>query len=342
MNRIMVVVGLGLLLSATSALAQSSGPSGGTASPDGSTVQPGGQFGRTISASEFNKLQDYADQSKRLTKDEKDKGKTLEDLLAEDKAAATTLAKEMSLGCQVDQAILAAQGPVTEDGKTIQTKTYEAACSNGMGYFLVSQDPGKPFGISCFAADATRIADIAAGRPPGVVCRLPANADPKTMASSLMSHGGTACTVRDYRWAGQSKSAHIDFNEVACADNAGYMLLVPMPGSTAQVHISSCRDSALRGLPCKLSDNGGAVITKQTFKDALQKHAIVCDAGENDIHAFGQETIQKRYVVEFKCTQQSAGLVTYIPLADAKAPFEAIDCAAAAKRGVKCTLTAPK
>ncbi len=304
----------------------------------GSTVPQGSQIGRSMNTDDFNRLQDYADQSRRLTKEDKDKGKTLDDLLAEDKAAAITLANAMSLGCQVDQAILAAQGPTTEDGKTVQTKTYEVACSNGMGYFLVSQEPGKPFGASCFAADATRIADIAAGRPPGVVCRLPANADPKMMASSLMSHAGVACTVRDYRWAGQSTSAHIDFNEIACADNTGYMLLVPLPGSTAQVHVSSCRDSALRGLPCKLSDNGAPVVTVQVLKDALQKYNVACDAGDKDVRVIGQETTRKRYVVEFKCAQRPAGLVAFIPLEGNKAPFEHMDCGAAAKRRIVCKL----
>ena len=38
---------------------------------------------------QFNQMADYADTAKRLTKEDKAKGKTIADLLAEDKAAAT-------------------------------------------------------------------------------------------------------------------------------------------------------------------------------------------------------------------------------------------------------------
>jgi len=52
----------------------------------------------------------------------------------------------------------------------------------------------------------------------------------------------------------------------------------------------------------------------------------------------GQETTQKRYVVEFACPQQPHGLVAYIPAPGSTAPFEVVDCAAAARRHAICTL----
>jgi len=44
-------------------------------------------------------------------------------------------------------------------------------------------------------------------------------------------------------------------------------------------------------------------------------------------------------VAEFQCSEHPEGLIAYIPLEGNSAPFETIDCAAAAKRGLKCTLT---
>jgi len=343
MKRILVLAGFGLLLTASCAWAQSQGAdnNGGQPGVGGSSVTAGSAGPGNISAGQFDAMQDYANMAKRLSKSDKEKGKTVEDLMKEDQAAASVLVTKMPLACQVQKAILAAQGPETVDGKTTQTSTYETVCANGMGYFLISRDVGLPSGLSCFAADTARAIDVAAGRKPAPYCALPEVADIKAMASSVITRAGTPCTVRDYRWVGQNTSLHVEFDEVVCSDNKGYILALALPGSLSPVHVSTCHDSAMRGLPCKLSDNGGAIITKQVFKGALQKHAIACDAGDADIHPFGQETVQKRYVVEFKCVQQPKGLVTYIPLADAKAPFEAIDCAAAAKRGVKCTLTAP-
>jgi hypothetical protein len=331
------------ILSAVPAIAQTPG-GGGPSGPGvgGSTVQAGGQMGRdVISAEDFNKLQDYADMSKRLN-GEQNKGKTVEDLMKEDKEAATQLAGSMTFSCQVEKAILAAQGPETIDGKTIQTKTYETVCANGMGYFLTSRDAAHTSGITCFAADTSRQADQAAGRKPGPVCALPELADPKAMATTIMTRVGTPCTVRDWRWLGQSSASHTEFDEVACTDDRGFILSVALPGSAAPVRVATCRESALRGLPCKLSDNGGEIVTVATFRDALKQRGLACDAGNKDIHLFGQENIQKRFVVEFKCSQHPQGLVTYIPLNGVKAPFEAMDCTTAAKRGVKCALTPPK
>lgn len=303
-----------------------------------------GGFGRggVMNQDAFNKMSDYANQAQRLTKDDKAKGKTIDDLMKEDKAAAMAVAGALPLSCQVDKAILAAQGPETIDGKTVQTKTYEAICANGMGYFLTAREAAAGSGISCFAADAARATDIAAGRKPGPACGLPELADIKSMATAVMTRAGTPCAVRDYRWLGPNAAAHVEFNEIACSDNTGYILTVALPGSTAPARIMSCRDSNARGLPCKLSDNGGAPLTAQTFRNALQQRSIACDAGDKDIQLHGQETNLKRFVVEFKCSQHTQGLVAYIPLNGVKSPFEVVDCAGAAKRGVKCTLNAVK
>lgn len=343
MKQFLLAAGLGLVLAATPAVAQSGPNGGGGGGMGGGTVGAGGQMGsRSMNTDQFNQLQDYADLNKRLTKDDKAKGKTVDDLLKEDKDAAIAMAGALPLSCQVDKAILAAQGPDSIDGKTINTKTYEAVCSNGMGYFLTSRETLAGSGISCFTADTARAADLAAGRKPGPVCGLPELADVKAMATNVVTRAGTPCTVRDYRWLGLNSAAHVEFDEVACTDNSGYILTVALPGSTAPVRVTSCRDSNAHGLPCKLSDNGGDALIPATFRNALKQRSIACDAGDKDVQLHGQETTLKRFVVEFKCSQHPQGLVAYIPLNGVKAPFEVVDCTTAAKRGVKCTLNPAK
>ncbi|GAA0566501.1 hypothetical protein [Rhizomicrobium electricum] len=338
MPRMIAIAGLGLLLTATAAAAQTSPVGGGGAgSGPGGVVAPGTQMGRgNISAEDFNKLQDYVDVSKRLSGD--NKGKTVEDLMKEDKAAATALVAAMPFACQVDKAVLAAEGPATVDGKTVQTKTYETVCTNGLGYFLTSRESLPTTALSCLAADAANAADKAAGRKPGPACLQPEVADVKTIATNLMTRIGTPCTARDYRWVGNNSSAHVEFGEVACTDNTGYIVTYALPGSTAPARALSCRESNARGLPCKLSDNGGEALTPQTFRKELKQRAIACDAADNDVRLHGQETNLKRFVVEFKCSQHPQGLVAYLPLNGVKAPFEVVDCAGAAKRGVTCAL----
>jgi hypothetical protein len=330
-----VLAGLGVL--GSPAMAQGMGAPGGTPS---NMSTGGNHMGSAMSQEQFNKMQEYADTAKRLTKDDKAKGKTLEQLLAEDKATVIGLAMTAPLTCDVTEAMLIASGEGVIEGKTTNTKTYEAGCTNGMGYFIVVPDQGKPIGWSCFGADATRIADIAAGRKPGPICQLPTNQNLKASAATVLTKAGIACNVKGYRWAGQNGANHIEFDEFACDDGKGYMAIVSLPGASIPVNVETCNQSSARGLPCKLSDNGALPVTFKTLLEALAKHNVACDATEKTMRVIGQQAKLKRYVVEFQCTQQPKGLVAVIPEAGSTSPFEAVDCNAAFKKfGAKCTLT---
>lgn len=299
-------------------------------------------MGSAMSQEQFNQLSEYADRAKRLTKEDKAKGKKLADVLAEDRAAAASLVKALPLNCEVTDAIRAAAGPETVNGKTVETTTYEVSCANGMGYFLVSQEPEKPYGFSCFAADATRQADIKAGRKPGTTCFLPANSDVKALAGNLLSKAGTSCALKEFRYLGQSAASHTEFIEYACEDGKGYISIAALPGSISPVKVESCSQSAARGLPCKMSDNGPPQVTLKTFRDKLAEKLIACDATDKTTHVIGQIAAKKIYVVEFQCSQHPKGLVAYIPQEGSLAPFESLDCPAAAQRGAICTLPGNK
>jgi hypothetical protein len=74
-----------------------------------------------------------------------------------------------------------------------------------------------------------------------------------------------------------------------------------------------------------------------TFKDALAQHGVSCRIDQ--IRMIGQEDNRKRYVVEYRCADQSAAMVAFIPLQGNANPYEALDCADAMARGVACTFT---
>ena len=338
MNRFIVLVTAAIAVAALCipAAAQRMGGTGPAGGNPGEVSNHMGQ--NNMTQDQFNKLQDYVDVSKRLTGEDKAKGKTVADLVKEDKANATELVKTLPLSCDLTDAVLAAQGPASVNGKSVDTKTYEVACGNGMGYFLVTQAPEKPYGFSCFAAEATRAADVAQGKPPGTVCQLAANASVKAMMTTVISRAGTNCQVRDFRWVGTSSASNTEFTEVACSDDTGYILKTAMPGSTQPPRAINCHDAAIQGLPCKLTIVPGAFVpTVQTFKDALAQYKVSCDAP--NVRVVGQENVLKRYVVEFQCPQQPKGLVAFIPLNGNTAKFETLDCKAATKKGVTCQLT---
>jgi hypothetical protein len=53
----------------------------------------------------------------------------------------------------------------------------------------------------------------------------------------------------------------------------------------------------------------------------------------------GQEEHLKRYVVEYRCADQPAGMIAFLPLGGNTNPYEAIDCSAAASRSLACKFT---
>jgi hypothetical protein len=293
-----------------------------------SAGQPDGASGRSS---------DYTNQATRLTKEDLAKGRKLEDLLAEDKSAATELAKTLSLSCEVGDAVLAAEETAPIDGKNTTVRTYEVACTNGIGYFLFQPGEGAPTGVSCFTAEANRQADITAGKPTGAACKLSANVNIETMASAAMAHAGTNCLVNKTARLGQNAKAKVEYNEVACADGRGFILLSAMPGSTVRPQVLTCKDAGMRGISCKLTDSG-PIVTKRNFIEALALHKVPCTANVDRMHVIGQEPAKKRYVVEFVCPEQPAGLVAFIPVQDSTAPFDTKSCKDAAKLRAVCTL----
>ena len=141
--------------------------------------------------------------------------------------------------------------------------------------------------------------------------------------------------MRETKWLGQSTTSNTDFLEVACIDGTGFIVASPLPGPSLSIRVAACPDSTRQGVPCRLSDNG---LSMQTFKDAMVQHQIVCDA--TDMHPVGRESIKRRRIVEFFCPQQyPKGPVAFVPLEQGAAPFEVVDCIAAAQRGVICTMT---
>lgn len=290
---------------------------------------PGIGNDRDYGVNELSKFGTY-DAIKARLKQWNKEGKTIAELLAEDKANAVSLVASSKLSCAMTNAVL-----IAVDDKA-QTKTYEVACQNGAGYFLVqSEPPGKATGFSCFAADAARQADIAAHREPTLNCSLPENGASKPMAAAILQRAGKICAVRDTKWHGQS--ATTDFLEVACQEGPGFVVRSPLPGSLAPLHVDICLELTHIGFVCKLPGNDPAL---ETLKAALAQHKVPCDA--EAARVIGHEAVKRRQVVEYFCPiQQPKGLVAFLPAEGSTEPFEALDCPTAAKRQAICTLNKP-
>lgn len=233
-------IGIAALMIAT--FGASTGPAGAQSVPPGAQDPGGGGLSGTLSHSDLEQI------GGNRTDHEKS-------VLARAKARSigAELAAALNLGCEVREAEHVATRRTTANGKEIEADVYEVACADGAGYFLMSQGPAKPLGISCLAAEAARAADEAAGRKPDLVCKLPGNKDVKQIAAALMSSAGTPCAVREVQWVGKSAAIESEFNAVVCGDGQGYLLQTAMPGSATQTRVMTCVDAALQGLKCRLN-----------------------------------------------------------------------------------------
>ena len=307
-------------------------PPGGGGMPDSQRTQPSAAEG-TLTQGGTQKVDDYLDRAHLL------KGPDLAKVRAEAKEESAKLANAIELKCEITDAEPVGRGKTEVDGKSAALRIYEIACSNGLGYMVVSRGDDAPYAISCFAADTTHAAKLAQGPKSDMYCQLPATKDVKAMAASLMSAAGTTCAVRNLKWFGRSTATQTEYSEVVCDDGKGYLLRTAQAGSSEQTSVMSCQDAAKKGLKCHLTDAGPVAepVTLETFKDALAKNGVKCSVAQ--IRLVGQESTRQRYVVEVQCPEHPDGLVAFIPLGDNTNKFEAVNCVAAIDRHVVCEFT---
>ena len=349
---------MALLMMGGTAFAQHGPPGGGV--PNAPT-NPGGQTGGDMSQGDIKGLADFVDSTKRL-----EHKNIVSKALAIKRA--TTMLNALQITCHLTDAEQMGSGKSTSGGQSVDVGLYEVACANGMGYLLTLVGLANASGISCFAASATQ--QVAPSNTPGdtaansagtvdATCRLPANRDLNTMATTVIRNVGTACDAHGVKWLGQSGSPTLDYTEVACNDGQGFVLRTPAPGAVAVIDVLGCADAATHGAHCQMSAPAPVVAAAsvpatagggpppegprpnlQWFKDALSKNGVSCDVKKARVA--GRESIKRRYVVEYQCPQQPKGLVAYVPSpGDTTNPFESMDCTAAVERKVTCQFVAP-
>jgi hypothetical protein len=245
------------------------------------------------------------------------------------KSRTTAMLAVLKVPCSVTDA--AYRGTAPNDA---EQRVYEAACEEGMGYLLMLKDTLLT-GASC----------LASGREASPLkCALPANSDGKSMAGSVLNRNNIPCTVREVKWLGTS-AAKLDHVEVACEGDISHVVRSPQPGQDGKLEVVSCQDAGKQGIACALSPNAPAAPesiadsrpTLSWFKEALGRNGVACETKRARI--VGRESIKRRYLVEFECSDRPEGLVAFVPPAgDTVNPFESMNCASAAERGIQCEL----
>jgi hypothetical protein len=273
----------------------------------------------TLSQQDLKRLAEKIDQWSRI-----DGKKGVTPRVARERATAMLAALQVS--CSVSDAAYRGQAP-----DSAAPHVYEAACEEGMGYLLELR--GKDLtGVSC----------LADREGPAPRCSLPANVDGKSILAAVLGRQRIPCEVRDFKWLGSSSSG-LDHVEAACEGGIGYVLRHPPPGKAGTLEVFNCQDSARQGIACTLTPTAVAAAAPTTdsrptlawFKQALSQNGVSCESKRARI--IGRESIKRRYLVEFECTDHPEGLVAFVPSAgDTANSFESMSCAQAVARKIRC------
>ena len=172
-------------------------------------------------------------------------------------AEAPAIAQAAGIDCKVTDARFV--GKNTDPKTKASTSYYEIDCDQGEGFILAASVGVKTTAFTC--AEANFPPD---GKPQGLTCALPGNADPKADMMPLLAKGGvTTCTPDAVRGIGQSATA--TFIEVSCAAGGGYILQAGAPAVASSPVVAN---------DCLLFDQGAGNI-KCTIHDAASRLAIV-------------------------------------------------------------------
>jgi hypothetical protein len=246
------------------------------------------------------------------------------------KSRAKAMLRVLNVECAVTDAAYRGAAP-----DNAEQQVYEAACDDGMGYLLFLRQATLT-GTSCLAT-GSRVASQTR-------CALPANSDSKIVAGAVLSHHHIPCNVKDVKWLGAS-AANVDHIEVACESGGGFVMRSPQPGSRGGLDVLSCPDAIKQGVVCELSGNASSATASSSdhrptlswFKEVLGQNGVACQAKRARI--VGRESIKRRYLVEFECSDRPEGLIAFVPPAgDTTNPFESMNCSTAAQRGIRCEL----
>lgn len=262
---------------------------------------------------------------------------TPEEAKAAGMAEAPAVAQRAAIGCTVSDAVATGAGTVTIDGAKVAVKTYEVACSEGLGYFLQDRGEAGAFAFDCIQVAANAAASDAAapaeparrGQPaaaPAPTCSLPANQNANTMFQPTVTQAGARCTVTNVAFMGQSPSSGMKRYEVACNEGMGYVVDRHPTEAPSAV---DCLTAGLAGQECKLTTKAQINTYIGTIASRSGRTCAIADTRVMGSNATGS------VYYELSCS----GSPGYVMETKGGAFVRALDCLEAVGIGGGCTLT---
>ncbi|MBC6982274.1 hypothetical protein [Caulobacter sp. 17J80-11] len=239
-------------------------------------------------------------------------------------AEAPAVAQAAGVACTIADARFTGAGK----SGSVNVQTYEISCQDGPGYVLLSKPDKSADAIECLAAKASADDAVAKGQKPGLVCTMPANADPKARLQSIAQKAGARCTVTDATWIGFSASTGNNRFEVGCSEGIGY--IVDLPKGAGQVKTTDCLVASAGGYQCKFTPKSAIVAHIGALAAKTGRPCQVADA-----RLLGATSRGTNYY-EVACTGASG----FVFETDATGKIgKPIDCIEASGIGGGCKLT---
>ncbi|HWF00162.1 MAG TPA: hypothetical protein VG248_10235 [Caulobacteraceae bacterium] len=186
---------------------------------------------------------------------------------------APALVAQTGADCQVSDARHIGDG---QDPKTkVKSSLYEVACGAGVEGLIVQKSGDEVHAFTCLQA-AQPGPD---GKPNPVSCLLPANAEPKAGMAPYLTASKITCTPDGYHVLGTTPDA--TYVEVACHDNAGYILKMSNPPKAA---------AGVQAIPCVAqpeSSNLQCVLTNRQAQLAVVDRLAQASGKPCDIKSRG-------------------------------------------------------
>jgi len=235
------------------------------------------------------------------------------------RAAAQEQATAAGLACQVTQA-----NSLGRNGEG--QNAYEAACSEGPGYILISSEP--PQATSCLEVYST-VRQAREANPAGAVgieCKIPQNTAVLPLMTAYATQAGVKCQVDDAIAVGKDANRALIF-EVGCAGQDGYRI---SQSGGSWVSLPCLEIVSTPNGTCRFTTPQEQAATVKTWLAGSE--AAACDVQQ--ARYMGRNANGAFY--EAKCT---AGDGYIARLDNAKAVQQVYPCAQAAQIGGGCTLT---
>ena len=213
-------------------------------------------------------------------------------------------------------------------GQTDHLGHYEVSCSGGGGYFVNVDAKGQESGEASSCLQATDPYE----------CKFTTKAQEVSAMGDMAKPLDATCQASDARFVGRDTTSKADYYEVGCSNKPGFMMEVDSGKPTRAI---DCLSAKGIGGGCTLTDVSKLrQAAGSGYAGALQQNGVACTVTDTNI--YGKEPSSKRDVVEFKCPEQTFGVVAVIPGPGATGRFEHFDCLSALERTIECQLTTKK